>query len=110
MAGTLQVLLEKQAVTAGGEQYKGKVFTGSCRLRCWAEGASAPDDPTVIDRIISATYRDVGLGVDEQIFRWGKKIKQQAQQIIDDYKLEQLLLTNEKLADAVAAIQGQLEG
>ena len=56
----LQKILEPHAVTMGGEQFRGKILTGSCRLRCWPDGASVPGDPTVIDQIVSATYEDVG--------------------------------------------------
>ena len=106
----LQILLEPHSVSVGGAQFKGKVLTGSCRLRCWPEGAEVFGDPTVIDRIVSATYEDTGAGVDAQLLVWGKQIKKDAQYIIDSYILEQTLLTNAKFTDAVEDIEGLLTG
>ena len=106
----LQIKLEASRVSEAGEQFSGKLFSGSCRLRCWPDGASVPGDPTVIDRVVSANYKDIGDTVDNQLTTWGKKIKAQAQQIIDAYNREQALLANDKLAAAVSVIEGQLTG
>ena len=71
----LQKLLEIHSITVAGEEFGGKKFNGSCRLSCWPDGAAVPGDPTVIDRVFSAPYKDVdGLTIDEQITRWVKKI------------------------------------
>lgn len=107
----LQFRLSIENIADGGEQFAGKLLTGTVRLKCWPEGATVPTDPTVLDVPISAPYKKVeGLTVDEQLNRWAVIIARKAQRTIDTYNQEQALKTHQKLIDKVTAIQGNLIG